>query len=337
MWATWCGASRRRRAEVPAQFNLVDALLALVVLLGMFAGWRRGFLLETLGLTVLAASLLIAFWTYHYPARELEAHAVFSREWVLPAAFVGIFIAARILLGAIANRLAAAVPPHAHRHPANRALGIASGFIEGLVHAMILAVLLLALPMPEAFAVQTRGSAVVTQLAMPGEWLESRLAPIFEPAVSKAMNRMVIKPGSRESVPLGFTLRDPPPRPDLEARMLQLVNEERRAHGLGSLRVDPELTEVARAHSRDMLVRGYFSHVTPDGKDPFDRMRQANVKYLAAGENLAFAPTLPQAHRALMNSPGHRANILRPAFGRVGIGIMDGGRHGEMVTQEFRN
>ena len=48
-------------------------------------------------------------------------------------------------------------------------------------------------------------------------------------------------------------------------------------------------------------------------------------------------PTLPIAHNGLMNSPGHRANILRPEFGRVGIGIMDGGLRGLMVTQKFRN
>jgi uncharacterized protein YkwD len=322
---------------VPAPFDLVDALLALVVLLGMMAGWRRGFLLETLGLAVLAASLLIAFWAYRYPARELEAHAVVSREWALPLAFVGTFILSRIVLGLVANRIANAIPPTAHRHRANRALGIVAGCANGLVNAMIAALLLLALPLPETLAAQTRDSAFATQLAAPAQWLEGELSPIFEPVVSKAMNRMVVKPGSRESVPLHFTVHNPQPRPDLEARMLQLVNEERKAKGLGALQPDPELTQVARAHSRDMLVRGYFSHVTPEGKDPFDRMRQANVKYLSAGENLAFAPTLPQAHQALMHSPGHRANILRPAFGRVGIGIMDAGRRGEMVTQEFRN
>ena len=52
---------------------------------------------------------------------------------------------------------------------------------------------------------------------------------------------------------------------------------------------------------------------------------------------LALARTLDMAHTGLMNSPGHRANILNPAFGRVGIGILDGGRHGLMVTQTFRN
>ena len=119
--------------------------------------------------------------------------------------------------------------------------------------------------------------------------------------------------------------------------MLDLVNSERVANGLQPLAPDPELTEVARRHSADMFARGYFAHDTPEGLSPFDRMKEANVRFLAAGENLALAPTLSVAHTGLMNSPGHRANILRPQFGRLGIGIMDGGMRGLMVSQEFRN
>jgi uncharacterized protein YkwD len=66
-------------------------------------------------------------------------------------------------------------------------------------------------------------------------------------------------------------------------------------------------------------------------------MHQSNVQFLTAGENLALAPTLSVAHTGLMNSPGHRANILRAQFGRVGIGIIDGGMRGFMVSHEFRN
>lgn len=317
--------------------NLVDTLLALVIAAGMAAGWRRGFLLGTLGLAVLIASLLLAFWTYRYPANELETRALLTPEWVLPVAFLGTFILVRILLGAIANRVVAAVPQRAHKHRANRAMGLLPGLVDGLLYAMVLSLLLLALPLGNDFATQARDSAIASRLVIPGEWLESELAPIFQPAVSKTMNRMVVQPGSRERVPLSFTVQNTQPRPDLEARLLQLLNEERVGKGLRPLRADPELTEVARAHSRDMLARGYFSHISPEGKDPFDRMRQAKVVYHTAGENLALAPTVSLAHQALMNSPGHRANILRPAFGRVGIGVMDGGKHGGMATQVFRN
>jgi uncharacterized protein YkwD len=66
-------------------------------------------------------------------------------------------------------------------------------------------------------------------------------------------------------------------------------------------------------------------------------MKAHNINYIAAGENLALAQTVEIAHMGLMNSPGHRANILNPKFGRIGIGIMDGGIYGIMVTQNFRN
>ena len=107
--------------------------------------------------------------------------------------------------------------------------------------------------------------------------------------------------------------------------------------GLKPLPPDPELTEVARKHSADMFARGYFAHYTPEGRDPFDRMREANVRFVTAGENLALAPTVMLAHQGLMDSPGHRANILRPEFGRVGIGAALADGRGRMFTQNFAN
>ena len=64
-------------------------------------------------------------------------------------------------------------------------------------------------------------------------------------------------------------------------------------------------------------------------------MRAVGVTYQAAGENLALAPTVQVAHEGLMNSPGHRANLLNARFRRVGIGVADGGMHGKMFTQNF--
>ena len=86
-----------------------------------------------------------------------------------------------------------------------------------------------------------------------------------------------------------------------------------------------------------MFRRGFFSHYTPEGHSLYDRLHAADVRYLLAGENLELAPTLTIAHNGLIKSPGHRANILQAGFGRVGIGVMDGGRRGLMVTQNFRN
>jgi uncharacterized protein YkwD len=66
-------------------------------------------------------------------------------------------------------------------------------------------------------------------------------------------------------------------------------------------------------------------------------MRAAGIQFVVAGENLAYAPNVDIAQRGLMNSPGHRANILRPEFGHVGIGVIRSAAEGSMFTQDFTN
>ncbi|MGN6362248.1 MAG: CAP domain-containing protein, partial [Thermomicrobiales bacterium] len=94
---------------------------------------------------------------------------------------------------------------------------------------------------------------------------------------------------------------------------------------------------IARAHGEEMFELGYFSHDSPVSGSPFDRLNAAGIQYHAAGENLALAPDLDIAMQGLMNSPGHRANILSPDYGRVGIGIISSRYHGLMFVQLFRN
>lgn len=124
-------------------------------------------------------------------------------------------------------------------------------------------------------------------------------------------------------------------RADAEQAMLAAINRERRDRGLGPLGWCESCAEVARAHSRDMYRGGYFSHEDLDGNGPFDRMQAAGISYGAAGENLALAPTVEEAHEGLMTSPEHRENILRPSFNEIGIGIYEG-PYGLMFTQLFR-
>lgn len=110
-------------------------------------------------------------------------------------------------------------------------------------------------------------------------------------------------------------------KPGPEQEMLALINRERAKRGLKLLAWDEGLARVARAHNGDMLRQNYFAHVTPQGGTLKERLLAANIPFSRAGENLAFAPNLAIAHRELMRSPGHSANILRPGFQRVGIGF----------------
>lgn len=122
---------------------------------------------------------------------------------------------------------------------------------------------------------------------------------------------------------------------DQEQEMLRLVNEARSQNGLQSLKADMELTNVARIKSQDMIDNNYFSHNSPTYGSPFDMMKDFGVSYVKAAENIAGNQNATSAHDALMNSPGHRKNILDPDMTHIGIGIQQGGQYGNMFTQMF--
>jgi uncharacterized protein YkwD len=119
--------------------------------------------------------------------------------------------------------------------------------------------------------------------------------------------------------------------------MFALVNKERTSRGLKELIFDDSLRDVGRSHCEDMFKRGYFSHYTLEGLSPSDRINQAGITYADVGENISLSPNTDIAMQGLMNSPGHKANILFTGFGKVGIGVIDGGIYGEMFCQEFTN
>ncbi len=131
----------------------------------------------------------------------------------------------------------------------------------------------------------------------------------------------------------------PPPTGDcgspIEQAQLAETNAARAAAGLGALVCDPDLTIAARLHSQDMCELGYFDHDSADGRTFADRIREQGVSYRTAGENIAHGQTTAsEVHIDWMNSPGHRANILNGAFGRIGIGYVEcGGR--PYWTQDF--
>ena len=319
-------------------FNLIDLLLVLLVLLSMLSGYRRGLILGVLDLASWVLSLLAGLRFYQPVARWLgvNVHSL-PQIWNRPLAFILIAVIVGLAVHLVGNLILRRLPKDIHQRRVNRLFGIIPGFLNGLITAAIVSALLLAIPLNEGLRERARASTSVNRLAVYTERLEAALHPVFGEAIGETLNLLTVRPESNERVNLPYTVAAPRPRPELEARMLELVNGERIAAGLRPLAVDPELLQVARQHSTDMFARGYFAHVTPEGHDPFERMREANVRFLTAGENLALAPTLQIAHTGLMNSPGHRANILQRDFGRVGIGIMDGGIHGIMVTQDFRN
>lgn len=126
---------------------------------------------------------------------------------------------------------------------------------------------------------------------------------------------------------------------EFERRVFDAVNDIRREHGLPPLTADPTLAAVARAHSEAMRDRDFFDHVDPDGTVPGERVEAAGIGYRTVAENLGFSQRVDdpvaRAIRNWMGSPGHRANVLEPAFRRSGVGVAVSDDGGMWATQLF--
>jgi uncharacterized protein YkwD len=127
-----------------------------------------------------------------------------------------------------------------------------------------------------------------------------------------------------------------------EWRFLEMLNRERASRRLAELKPDPLLVAVAREHSREMCEKDYFDHVSPTSgiRTPMDRYLKAvrrRPPHCCVGENLFYCSIVDveRGHRALMNSPSHRANILYAPFRRGGIGIYKSDTGEFWVTQMF--
>lgn len=216
----------------------------------------------------------------------------------------------------------------------DKIIGIILGGMGGILFVMILLSLFITLPLSSVFRNAMTTSSLSNLLISQTRMLQSQMYGVFGGAAEDTMKFLTVKPDSNAMVKLQFTT-DGTVDDEAEHEMVNMINRERIKRDISKLTLDTSLREVARLHARDMLTRGYFSHYTPEGLSPFDRMDQAHISYQFAGENLAFSPNVEFAMEGLMNSPGHRANILDVHFRKIGVGVLDAGLYGKMFVQEF--
>lgn len=260
---------------------------------------------------------------------------------------IGFFLVAfiiEILLSILLRRLLLQIPPLLKDRQMkiwfsrlDHYLGIIPGIISSIIILSFAFSLILSLPSSPLIKHQISSSKIGGKLVAQTANFEKSLNGVFGGALHDTLTFLTVEPKSNESVDLHFKVATPQVDTSAEEQMLGMVNDERTSRGLKPLVMDDQLRTLARAYATDMFQRGYFSHYTPEGLSPFDRMDRADISYVAAGENLALAPSLEIAMDGLMNSPGHRANILSPEFGHIGIGAMQGGIYGMMFVQEFTN
>jgi uncharacterized protein YkwD len=322
--------------------NLLDVIIVIVILFYAHEGFSLGFTLAFLDLASFVISFILALKFYNLIAIAL------TNIFAMPIGFanaLGFFLVAFIseIILNILFRKAVSIAPHLpFHHPIykiydkiNHWLGFIPGAISAFIVISFLLTVIVSLPSSPLIKHLVTGSRMGSVLIANTSVFESKLNDIFGGALHETLNFLTVEPQSDETVQLRFHVTKGEIDAQAEQDMFQMVNNERQKAGLKPVTFDNNLREVARSHSQDMFARGYFSHYTPEGESPFDRMSNANISFGYAGENLALAPSTQLAMQGLMNSPGHRANILNPNFNKIGIGAIDGGIYGLMFSQEF--
>lgn len=316
-------------------YNWVDLVIIATLLLFALDAMGRPFILELLDFSSFLVAFFASFRYYNLPAKFFETqfnipHGLslvigFMVAWFLSEAIF--YLLVRVFLPKI-SRL---------RLPFLNSLSVIPALLRGLIFMAIILVLIGTFPIQPQIKKAVLDSRLGSTILNKAYGLEGPVKQVFGGVTNDSLTFLTIKPKTDEKVNLGFQTSQYTVDLASETEMIALVNKERTSRGLKALVFDSRLREIARAHSGDMFQRGYFSHYSPEGKTVADRALAAGIDFLVIGENLAYAPTLTLAHNGLMNSEGHRANILSTDYGKIGIGVMDGGVYGKMFTQVFTN
>lgn len=323
---------------------IIDLLIVLVLAGYLYNGYLRGFIL-------LAFELIGAFLTFYLAWRggdwfggQLARLINFPESYQQIIGFLILWFILQAAYALISSLLYGLIPDVARKSLPNKILGTIPSMVKGLLTVAILLTLTVIAPIQNDLGKSVMASRLGPPLVETTQKAQQYLTRAYSDDITKTLTFLTTTPIVRRpetepggTVKLHFTTDRGIPDPAAEAQMLKLVNEERAKRGLSQLTVHPKLQLVARAHARDMLERGYFSHNSPEGLDPFDRIEAAKIRYQTAGENLAFAPTVELAHVGLMNSPKHLENIVYPEFGQLGMGVIDAGVYGLMFVQLFSN
>ncbi|HZP95337.1 MAG TPA: CvpA family protein [Candidatus Limnocylindria bacterium] len=322
-------------------FSPIDAGIIALIGVAIWNGYRSGCIATLYGLATWVASFAAAV-VFQAPASSLAQRFGPSPAASQPIGFVVVLVIVEALFSIAGYFAVKPIVRAVHRashwaETSDRVLGVVPSAARSLFVVGIVLSALVVSPVSTDLKAAVEQSRIARALIERVAQVQPRLAALSG-QLGDNVPLFVTKLGADDTESLANTLPEnlsPVPDPAAERQLFDLVNEERASAGLAPLAWDDRLVPIARAHSEEMFKLRYFSHQSPANGTPFDRLRAAGVTYTRAGENLAYAQSVTVAHRGLMASEGHRANILSPQFARAGIGVMSAGAYGRMFTQIF--
>lgn len=315
--------------------NWIDLGIIGVLILFTLEALGRPLFLELLDLASFLLAGILSFSYYNIPAKFFESQFNIAHGLSLVLGFMSVWFLSETCFYLLVRLLINRIPKIAI--PGSRIFSIVPALFRGFILIAIFLVMVATFPIQPVVKKAVLQSQLGSQILNVAFGLEQPVKQVFGGVVNDSLTFLTIKPQTNERVNLGFQINEVFIDQTSEGVMVNLVNKERTSRGFKALIADLKLRDIARAHSADMLKRGYFSHYSPEGLSVADRALNAGVDFLVIGENLAYAPSVELAHQGLINSAGHRANILSSDYGKIGIGTVNGGVYGRMFTQVFAN
>lgn len=315
--------------------NWIDFIILIIVILFAAEGLRKGFFSQIFNIIGFVIALVSALTFYPLIAKQLTSLFDLPKIAANPIGFLIVWLITETLFFGLITRLFRNLLNTFSNNKVNKYLGFIPASINALLFLSFVLLFAISLPIRPDIKQDIFDAKIGSYLVEKVTALEKPLNSVFGPITKQGLTFLTIRPEDKGSIDLQFTQNQLSRDSQSEQAMLELINSERVNNGSLSLKWDEALAQIAGLHSQDMFLKGYFSHFSPEGSDVGDRLLGNGIQYSYAGENLALAPNVQRAHVGLMNSEGHRRNILDPAFRNVGIGVVDGGVYGKMFTQVF--
>ncbi len=320
---------------------MLDLLLGIFFAFLLVRGWARGFVKEAMDLVGMLVGLAVAF--------RLSSAAGSVVGGILGSSPAISRVIGGLALFAIVGGGAAVLAHYLHkvaRLPglalSNRLTGAGLAVAWGAFLATLALSVLSLFRLPEAIADQLDESAVATRLTDPTGVPQAMFSRVSGDKVLGVLLGLDDLTDGRRAIVKGEDVVSFSPaaagelalRRESAISLFERVNDDRADGGLAPLEWSNSLALVAVSHARDMYTAGFFSHRSPTTGLVSDRLAAAGVRVSVAGENLALAADVVEAHRGLVTSESHLANMREPAYGSVGITAMEGPL-GLMVVQVF--
>lgn len=316
--------------------NWVDLLFIFLILYSIITS--EGFVSSFLDLIGFFFSFIFSFKTYHFFAYVYIINFSFSKGFANAFGFATGWLLAEVIFFIAAKLITKKIPAKFLRSKINVFLSFLPAVFQAVLLFSFILTFIISLPVRGSLKADVLRSKSGPYAIRFSQEFEEKLKPVFHQAIIETLNFLTIKPSSEEMVDLNFKLNQNDLKIDQQSEktMFKLINKERASRGIKPLVFDERLTKAAEDYGKEMFINGFFSHFSKvDNSSPAERLKRKQIDFFVTGENLAFAPDVQIAHNGLMNSQGHRENILSSQFNRVGVGVVDGGIFGKIFVQEF--